>query len=153
MNEPKCKYADVGPRDDAWELHTRECPECREVVRVAAWMAGLAAEAQVPKYLPSPGFLMFKARIRKRQLDAARATEPFYFTTAFATLLFGSSIGWVLLRAETRFGAIMGQALSLLSGYAGFILLGLVLATLISVIGAFSLNRNRSSNRGAEAIR
>lgn len=153
MNEPKCKYADVVPRDDAWKLHSRECPECREVERVAVWMEGFAAEAPLPKYLPSPGFLMFKARIRKKQLDAARATEPFYFTIAFGALLFGSSIGWILLRAETRFGTIMGQALSLLSGYAGFILLGLVLAILLSVIGAFSLNRNRSSNRGAGAIR
>src|SRR5215475_4601844 len=106
MNGPTCDLARKQLiLDDNWRRHSVDCPDCRETLAVIEWMTSLADNTAVPRELPRPGFLLFKAQIQKRLLAARRVDLPIYAMTVVAgILLVAGTIS--LLSVEPRLASI-----------------------------------------------
>ena len=132
MSEPTCEFAreDV-IRDDRWQQHASDCPDCHELQAVIDWMTSLAENTDISRDLPAPGYLLFKAQIRERLANADRVALPIQAMTAVAGLLLVA-----LFLAESRVSSIMINALGLLASFAG--LIGFA-ATIVLIAGAIAI--------------
>ncbi|HVF29427.1 MAG TPA: hypothetical protein VNA22_00585 [Pyrinomonadaceae bacterium] len=139
MKEPICdKAGSAGIRDKQWLRHATDCRDCGELLKVSEWMTDLAARTQMPRYLPTAGFLLVKSRIRERLAAAERVDRPVYVVTGFAGLLFAVVIVG-LVRSDTPLGSMIGSAVTMIASQAGSVVIAAVLAAIVCGLSAHLL--------------
>jgi len=82
MNRPACDREATllarlreGRADEEDRRHLESCPDCALAASSDRWMSE-AADRLRPRHLPSPGSLLFRARLRARREAAERALRP-----------------------------------------------------------------------------
>jgi len=87
-------------------VHAANCPNCREALKVAAWMQAFArAESQLPA-LPTSGFLWWKAQIIQKQTAAQRATQPLVWAQVIAFALAAAAFAGILIIIPEQFASV-----------------------------------------------
>lgn len=134
-------------KDKSLEQHIAECAECQSLQAVSDWMQKLAVQTAAPKNLPAPGFLLFKAKLIKKQSAAVRAMLPVVWTQIASVLVFSASIGWFLLKSNLSVGALLKEAFSSLWTVAPLVILSAASAGLICGAFAYFLRRTQDLKR------
>jgi hypothetical protein len=137
------RQAMVNKQDENLRLHVAGCAECRESQKVSGWMQKLAGQTQLPQTLPAPGFLLFKARLIKKQSAAGRASRPIVWMQIIAVLSFAVGIGWLLTNSQTPVGLIMKETFRSLSSIASVIVCGVITAAAICLAFTYFLGETK----------
>jgi hypothetical protein len=138
MKESICELANERiARDEQWHRHASACPDCRDLMSVAEWMTRLADNTKATKGIPAPGYLLFKARIQERRSAVDRAARPIYAMSVAAGILFIAAVTGLFIGVETRFASILINGLSLLSSYAGMIVVAAVIVAAACTAAAY----------------
>jgi len=136
MSEPTCELARENViRDDGWRQHAATCPDCRELTTVINWMTSLA-KSTAPRHLPAPGYLLFKAQIRQRFVNADRVALPVQVMTIVAGLLLVAAIVG-LFSVEPRVASIMFNAFGLVLSFTGLIAVAAGIVLIAAAIAAY----------------
>lgn len=150
MKENECELSQQAIiRDENWQQHAATCADCAEVARVGDWMASLAAKTAI-QTLPTPGFLVVKARIHKKQAAAEKATRPLKWMTAFAGTILTVSIV-MLFSSRSQITLSMVNAVSVVASFAVVILAGSLVAGIVCAAAIYLMNTNRY-DRGTKRI-
>ena len=139
-----CEYANKiksSKQDKNLEPHVAGCAECQEAQKVSVWMQKFAAEIQPPENLPAPGFLLFKARLLKKQSAAERAAQPIFLMQFAALILIVLTSGLVVLKVETPIGSILKVTFLSLASVAPLFIFGAISAILICLGFAYLLRK------------
>jgi len=102
----------------------RERPEEDDARAAAAWMQKFARQT-APHIMPSPGILLFKARLREKRLAARRAMLPMIFMKAAAAFIGGLALAYLQTKKGLSVGPIIGQTMSSFAAILPLVVLAL----------------------------
>lgn len=135
----------LGQHDENLELHIAGCAECRQSQRVGVWMQKFAAATEPSANLPAPGFLLFKARLLKKQSAAERAVQPIVWMRIIAVVLLAATTGWLLIKSEAPTGSIVKETIMSFSPVAPLFFFVVIGAALFCLAFAYFLREAKTS--------
>ena len=142
MKTQGCEYEPKvisgGSPDDATIAHIAGCEHCRETINVSGLIKHLSKQT-APPTLPSPGFLIFKASLRKKYADTGRALLPLTGMHAAALVAFVAVSAWFVAKSRMPLGAVLGETYRSFSAAAPLFLLGLTGGVLLCLTAAYFL--------------
>lgn len=86
--------------------HVASCANCREALKVAAWMQSFAREESRLPALPTAGFLWWKAQIIQKQNAAERAMQPLRWAQVIAFTLAAAAFAGVSIIIPEQFAPV-----------------------------------------------
>ncbi len=118
-------------------LHVKECPECREVLKIAIWMQNFAAATAPKRVLPTGGFLLWKAKLIEKQSAGKRAAQPIVWTQTTAILLAVITTAWLAIKNQSKFSTVIENFSASFELIAAPFLIAFVFAAAICLVIAF----------------
>ncbi len=119
------------------ETHMTGCPECRESQKVHDWMQKFKAQTPQPQTLPTPGFLLFKSRLVKKQSAAKRAVQPIVWAQIGSVGFAFAAIIYVQVETRLLLGEIFTETFNLLSSITLLFILSLAVGALVCLSFAY----------------
>jgi hypothetical protein len=145
MKEQICEHArDNIVRDKQWKLHAAQCVDCHELLAVSDWMGAFASVTPGPQSLPSPGYLIFKSRLKQKQAAAQQASLPYYLMVIVSALVFAIGSVWMLVAGDTPIASIMANALVMLIPGIAVLSIGIVIAGSVYAAAAYAVSRYKN---------
>jgi uncharacterized Tic20 family protein len=134
-----------GVLSERLKIHVKDCADCREVLRVAAWLQNFAAE--VPKRpLPTAGFIWWKSKIIEKQAAGRRAAQPILWTQTIAVIVAVVASVWFGFTYQSKFAAVIENFSASIEIIAIPSLIALVCAAFICVVIAFKWRESSGKN-------
>lgn len=128
-------------KDSPEQIAQREQNRDRETQIVSDWMQKLAGQTELPRQLPTPGFLLFKARLIEKQSAAARVLRTIAGMQIVSVGVFALGIGWLLLKSQLPIGLLLKKTFLSLSSVAPLLICGIITAALICLAFAHFLSK------------
>lgn len=126
--------------------HIDVCAECLEAKKVSEWMRKFAADAAPgPENLRAPGFLLLKASLRRRQIDAGRAVLPIRWMQAASIVMLLVGVVWLEIKSDAPIFSTMTDAFLLLAKAAPILIAALAGAGLICFVLAYKMRGTKPS--------
>lgn len=145
MNGSECEFAKGRPAvDEEWRRHAGDCADCGEILKVAEWMNRFADRTAAPRTLPSPGLLLFKAKLRERVSSSDRAEQPMRAMTFIALSIAIVAATGVAFGTESRLGPIVIEALGLIATLAAVIIAAAIVGAVVCLAFGYLLKRSGS---------
>ena len=143
MKNPICEFEKAVVKESAQgnlseklKLHIKDCADCREALKVVAWLQNFAAEA--PKRpLPTAGFIWWKSKIMEKQAAGKRAAQPILWTQTIAVIVAVIASVWFAVVYQSKFAAVIENFSASFELIAVPSLIAFVCAALICIVIAF----------------
>ena len=126
-------------RGENLEIHVAACAECLEARKIADWMQKFAAQTATPQNLRAPGFLLLKARLRRREADASRAVKPIVWMQTASIVMLILGVIWLEMKSDAPILGALTGTFSLLATVAPLFIFAMVVASLICFAFAYKL--------------
>ncbi len=113
--------------------------------KISEWMQTMAEQTAPPRDLPTPGLLLFKARLIEKRIAAARAIRSLVWMRTAALAVFFLASLWLVSSGRSPLAPLFRDTLSSLMSVAVLFIFGAIAATAICL--GFALILRRTNDR------
>ena len=139
------KESALDVQSEQLQLHIKDCGDCQESLKVAAWLQNFAVET--PKHhLPSAGFVWWKSKIIEKQAAGKKAAQPILWTQTAAVFVAIATSVWLAYAYRSKFAAVIENFSASFELIAVPSLIAIVCAAFICIVIAFKWRENSGKN-------